>query len=352
MTARRPGVTLLAVVTVLAVAVGLLAATVPPGSAKARPKHVRSAATSSGAFTQHLRLHWSGTGHRRVRQSAVVPGIGRLQAVCKPNDTEIALTPNTRDAETQMWMATYEHKAHGVSVAVKTARVYRWATASDDGTGGTGRQTREGLNQSTPVENASSGWMHGVISQRPGRNLAAATAGRPPVTTFDLTWDWGGFRHQRRQQYCDVSIQLQTVLGSSAGVDWHGDADAAHGTAQQTGLPRAGTLSLTCQPGAYGDRSVSLALPAGVNPAKAWVYEEEITGEGDEDDHVETTSLVADPSTRTIGPLDLPQNGMLRLYYTVNGVETDVLVSSYWVVNNAAHPELDLCEVAAGTFQG
>ena len=54
-----------------------------------------------------------------------------------------------------------------------------------------------------------------------------------------------------------------------------------------------------------------------------------------------------DPVTGLLGPVDLPRNGMMRLWVSVDGVQRAYVLSSYHVVNNDRDPRLNLCEVAA-----
>ncbi len=62
-------------------------------------------------------------------------------------------------------------------------------------------------------------------------------------------------------------------------------------------------------------------------------------------DHVD--DLDYDPVTGLLGPVDLPRNGMMRLWVSVAGVKRAYVLSSYFVVNNDQNPALNTCEVAA-----
>ena len=57
--------------------------------------------------------------------------------------------------------------------------------------------------------------------------------------------------------------------------------------------------------------------------------------------------LDRDPVTGLVGPVELPRNGMMRIWWSVNGVKRAWVLSSNMVVNNTKRPELNLCEVAA-----
>ncbi|WP_338180204.1 hypothetical protein [Jatrophihabitans sp.] len=304
-------------------------------------------AAAPTVLDQHIAVNWSGAAHRTTTATATVPGIGSLQAICAPNDTMVQLTANNRDAETQMWAAVYEQKKGGWSVAVKTVRIYRYANADDSGKGGTGTKGNEGFNQSTPQEDSSTGYIHGVISQRPGRNETAATKVLAPVTSFELTWWWSGFRHGASAQSCHVDVHMVTNLKTPVGVDWHGSSDAAHGTSRSATISPIGTFALSCRNSAIGGQTLTVTPPKG---KVAWLYTETITGEGPVDNQVDVSERGIDPKTGALGPVPLPQNGMLRLFITVGSVQYRYIVSSYYVTNNTKHPELNLCEVAASSW--
>ncbi|HEY3736131.1 MAG TPA: hypothetical protein VGL26_01695 [Jatrophihabitans sp.] len=331
--------------TVLAVC--LVAVAVPIVTAAAAEASPAMKSQAKTELTQHIRVSWHGMKKPKTTATAVVPGIGTLTAVCRPDSTMVQLTPANRNAETQMWMAKYEQKGSRSTVAVKTVRLYRYANADDDGHGGTGAKGHEGLNHTFPIENTSSGYMHGVISQRPGRNAAASTAALPPVTSFELSWYWSGFRGKPAQKTCTIDVHLRTELKPSVGLDWHGATDAQSGTTRQFAVAGLGTLTLQCEDDPHGTQAVTLTPSAGHD---VWLYAETIFSAGDIQDHVDTEQLPTDPATGAVGPIELPSNGMLRLFYTSGSVKRDLIVSSYYVVNNALHPDLNLCEVAVASF--
>ncbi len=294
-------------------------------------------------------MSWSGDGNRDYVESARVEGIGTIKLVCKPKNTIIKLTADSRVPETQMWLAKYEGKNGADVVSVKNARIYKYANANDDGRGGTGRSAHEGLNQQGHVENWAKGYAYGLVSQRPGRHQPAGTADLRPVTSFYLTWYWNGMDEPREYQSCDMRLRLVTHLDEKVGINWHGDDDASGNTVRTATVPGLGDVRLVCEPGRVNEQTITLdpALDAGS------VYVETITGEGRVDDHVESESLGYDSVSGTIGPLEIPRNGMMRLTYTVPDGQGGwtyrwFYVSSYMVVNNAIHPELNTCEVAVG----
>ncbi|CAB4696579.1 MAG: hypothetical protein F2667_03715 [Actinobacteria bacterium] len=310
------------------------------------------AARAGAPLVQRVNVSWEGTRKKRVvEKSAVIPGIGNVTLVCKPSSTMVRLYANDRSAETQMWLAKYETKNDHAVVAVKNARIYRYANADDSGLGGTGSFAHEGLNQQTPIEDYSSGHLQGVISQRPGRHQAAGGVTPPPATSFTLNWWWTGFRHDLDWRSCSMSAVFTTQLDERIGVSWHGDADAAGHLTQQIPVEGIGDILVRCDndPDANGSAGQGGEQTIAIQPVAdvASVYVEYVTGEGLVEDHVEELSLARDPVTGLLGPLPLPRNGMMRLFVTVGGVERDYVLSSYYVTNNAKQPQLNVCEVAA-----
>lgn len=300
-------------------------------------------------LVKQIEVSWAGAGDRDYTETAKVPGIGTLKLVCNPDNTIVKLTADSRVPETQMWLAKYETKNDRNVVSVKNARIYKYANANDDGTGGTGRSAHEGLNQKGHVENYAKGYAFGLISQRPGRHQPAGDAPLSAVTSFYLTWWWNGFDHPREYQACELKLRMVTHLDERVGINWHGDQDAAGNTVRSATVPGLGQVHLVCEPGRVNEQTITLdpELDGGS------VYSETITGEGALEDHVETGSLDYDSESGVTGPLELPRNGMIRLRYTVpdgqgGWQERWFYLSSYTVVNNANHPELNVCEVAVG----
>lgn len=300
--------------------------------------------------TQQVTVDWKGTdANRDYTKSAVIPGIGLVSLVCRPDSTMVRLYAEDRNAETQMWMSKYETKDNHAVVAVKTARIYRYSDAGDDGTGGTGSYAHEGLNQEGSIENYSSGYMNGIISQRPGRNQPVTGSNVRPVTSFKLNWYWTGFRNPMDYRSCKIDAVFKTRLDTRLGVNWHGEADAVDNVLQVTKLPSIGDLLLKCESNADGNGALeSIALAPSSQNARVFV--EYVTGEGLVENHVESFTVTEDPETGRLGPFPLPRNGMMRLYFTVDGVERAYIVSSYFVNNNKNHPALNVCETAAAAY--
>jgi len=293
-------------------------------------------------------VSWKGERKRRVYQkTANVPGIGTVGLVCRPNSTEVRLRPNSRNPETQLWMAKFEAKGGRDVVAVKNVRVYTYATAADNGRGGTGARAHEGLNQRPRIEDFQSGNAYGVISQRPGRHQDGQGALTTPATSFKLTWWWERFDHPGHQ-YCNMALTLHTDSARQFGLSWHGSAEAARQTSSTTAIPGIGDAIVTCEPGSNAYDQTVAFRPTGANAASSFLDYEYVQGEGDVDDQVEhVDDLEYDPVTGLLGPIDLPRNGMMRLWVSVGGVKQAYVLSSYYVVNNDQNPAVNVCEVAA-----
>ena len=308
------------------------------GSDRAAP------ATKRINASKKLKVVWQGYQKRpKYQKVAEVPGIGQIELRCKPNNTQIRIRANNRNAETQMWLAKYEHKDGTPRVAVKNVRVYRYATAADDGTGGTGWWAHEGLNQRSPIEDFQNGYAFGVISQRPGRHQPGGGQLSVPATAFKLTWYWERFAYPG-SQYCKMTLALRTDTSQQFGLNWHGDQNAANNVTSTTRLPGFGTAELRCETGINGEQTVSFR-PESVDSYVSW---ETIRGEGRVEDRVDSYNpLGYDQFTGLLGPLELPRNGMMRIWLTVDGVTKGWVLSSYLVTNNTRRPELNVCEVAA-----
>lgn len=332
--ALLPLATALALVVTL---VGLVAGT-PVADARRAPDAVVS---------KTLTLSWKGTTPRArldYTASTRIPDIGQLKLVCKPNETLVKIIPDDRNRETTMWLAKYEKKNGGDSVAVKNVRVYRYDTAFDDGTGGTGKAAHEGLNQQTPIETFSSGYAEGVISTRPGRHLSGAAMSPVPATAIKLNWWWENFREPLEYRTCTMSATLTTDPTQAALLTWHGDQDAAGREVVTADLAPLGTLELRCDSGPGGAKWLTLRT----DDPEASVFARTISAEGDVRDHVEEDRL--DAGGGMVGPLDLPENGMMELHYTAFGRTVDLFLSSYWIVNDKDSPALNLCEVAVAQY--
>lgn len=315
---------------------------------KGTAKKKRKKSSSSARRVQHVTVQWKGTakGRKTYAKTAVVPGIGQLTLMCRPDATYIRLRAEDRSAETQMWMAKYEPKNNHDVVATKTARIYRYAHANDNGRGGTGPTATEGLNQRANIENSGQGYIDGVISQRPGRDRTVAGSAASPVTSFKLNWWWTGFRNPPSWRSCKIDVVLTTAFTPRMGVNWHGTDDSVDRTAADYWLSSVGTLQLRCEPGVDGGEGrQTVALLPLTRSTRSTVWAETITGEGLVEDHVDGTSLTYDSETGRIGTIDLPRNGMLKLFFTIGGKKRAFILSSYVVANNPS-ARLNLCETA------
>ena len=85
-----------------------------------------------------------------------MPGHRPVDLICRPNSTQVRIRPNSRRAETQMWMAKFETKGGRDVVAVKNVRVYTYATAADDGRGAPARGPTRGSTRGPRIEDFQS----------------------------------------------------------------------------------------------------------------------------------------------------------------------------------------------------
>lgn len=323
------------------------AAAADPGAA---PSLSAPSSRSATQLVQHVTVRWTGTQRTQVfSKDAVIPGIGDLSLVCRSTSTMLRLHTEDRQRETQMWLQKYEVKNGHDVVAVKVPRIYRYAHALDAGRGGTGYYAHEGLNKTTPIENYSRGTINGLISQRPGRHLPGTAFAPPPVTSFELTWYWNGFRHPAKYRSCTIDAVFTTRLDTRMGLTWHGSADAVGHETQRSRVPGIGYLTVTCR-----DETdpTGAAQTVSIEPddPDADLYVERVTGEGRVEDQVATQGYgygALEPGV--LGPVTLPRNGTLRMRIRVGGADRWVLVSSYAITNNP-DPRLNLCEVAAAHY--
>lgn len=312
-----------------------------------------AAKRSDVSQSKQLVVKWQGyQKHPKYQKVADVPGIGQIELMCRPNNTMLRIRANDRRAETQMWMAKFETKDGRDVVAVKNVRVYTYATAADDGDGGTGRQAHEGLNQGAHgIEDFAKGSAYGVISQRPGRDRPGGGTMSLPATSFKLNWYWERMAYPG-SQYCKMNLKLRTDTDQQFGLSWHGDDEAEHQSTSTAIIPGFGEAELTCETGRNGDRTVALRP----KDPDAYMNYDVIQGEGS----VENPDVLEqidegpgyDPVTGLVGPVDLPRNGMMRIGWTVGGIQQDWVLSSYMVTNNVKNPWLNTCEIAAAALPG
>lgn len=339
---------------VAALALAVTATLSVPGAGPARAADRTAPARAADPYVQTLDLVYRGAADRPVTlRTATVPGIGQIEAVCRRTSTQVRLVTDERRYETQMWTQRFEERGT-TSVQVKNARIYRWAHAEDDGTGGTGYQAHEGLNQSSPPETFSKGYLNGIVSQRSGRrpDVPGAQLATPrPVTVFELTWYWENLREPERFRYCRIQARFTTVLAADQRIDltWHGDAQAPGREVRTTTVPGVGTLTLTCAADPTQTPTLTLAPQT---PGGASLYVERVTGAGDPRYQVVTSEqdLPAEGAT-AFDPVPLPSNGTLRFRVLTGGRSTWFMLSSYYVLNDRFGPNRNLCEVAAGAYQ-
>ena len=310
---------------------------------------MRSGGSGKHTRTQNLTLEWKGkTKAKRYTRRTAIPGIGKLTLQCQPEKVMIKLKASQRDNETQLWMAKYEDKSYGRAVAVKTVRIYRYANANDNGKGGTGNPQREGLNQRNGVngvENYGKGYGHGIISQRGGRNTAVGDDPLEPVTTFDVNWYWNGFDYPAQYRYCKIDMKLVTQFSPRLGVNWHGDADATGNQYQRARVPSIGYVQLRCNRGRFGNKLVSFVPKR----KKTKIYVETVQAEGRVENQVSTRNLRRDRETGKIGPVKIPNNGIMRFYIDKGKKTVPFILSSYQKTNDRKG-KLNTCEIAMGRF--
>ena len=338
---RSPGQTLAAGVLVVPLLLTLAAIGVAPTYAGG------SSAKKSVQQSKRMVVKWQGyQKHPKYEKVADLPGIGQIELMCRPNNTMLRIRANDRRAETQMWMAKFETKDGSDRVAVKNVRIYTYATAADEGDGGTGPQAHEGLNQGAHgIEDYAKGSAYGVISQRPGRNQPGGGALTVPATAYKLTWYWERMAYPG-SQYCKMTLALKTDTDQQFGLNWHGDDNAASNTTSAAEIPGFGEAQLRCETGRNGEQTVALHT----DDPDAYMDYEYIQSEGlvtDPDHLAHYDDLGWDPETGLLGPVDLPRNGMMRIWWSVNGVKKAWVLSSYMVTNNASKPYLNTCEIAA-----
>ena len=329
----------------LAVLLGLVMSTMTVTALTTASALPAQARTWDEAVTKTVKLSWQGRTKRgQYTSSERIPGVGQLKLVCKPKNTMIKIKPDDRNRETTMWLAKYEKKNDNDVVAVKNVRVYRYDTADDDGTGGTGKAAHEGLNQLTPIETFASGYAEGVISTRTGRHLGGGEQDEVPPTSIKFSWWWENFREPQRFRSCHMKARLRTVPSRSAMLTWHGDSDSATRSVVTADLGPLGSLEVTCRPGEDSAKWLRLVT----DDPDATMAARTISAEGRIEDHVDEDFMTAGGGY--VGPLDLPRNGMMELNLTAHGQTVNMFLSSYFITNDDENPHLNLCEVAAAPF--
>lgn len=318
-----------------------------------------AAKKTAATQVQRVRVNWKGNWKNRdYVNTATIPGIGSLDLVCKPNDTKIRLYSSERGRETQMWLQKYEVKGGKDVVSVKTPRIYRWSHADDNGKGGTGFYTHEGLNQVGSIENRSEGsYMYGVISAQASRSPDGPRLPDPlPVTTFELTWNWNGFNHPLKYRSCtiDATFTTQFPEDQRAVLTWRGWQTNPQ-TESQTLIPGIGWLHLSC-PAAPTDDSQPVPPTIWIDPyntddiGSSSLYVEKVQGEGQVAYQRDTFTVDYDAEEDRIPPTVLPTNGTMRMQVTLGSTKRWIMLSSYWVANDRWGPDRNVCEIAAGVY--
>ena len=351
-----------------------------PPSAGASGDVPGARAATATAYVQTVRLRWRESDRRPdYAERVVAPGIGPVRIVCRPDAAYVRIKPYDRSLETQMWSAKFEQKPGGPAVAVKNARVYAAANANDTSGSGTGPTASEGLNQDSPMEDASEGHLYGVISSRPGRDHDAGAVATAQPTSFSLSWWWSGVRRGGEDGQCGINArfvtqlppgqrarsllaaaargatrgttsQVRPLVAPAVGVDWHGEEDAVGHEVDTSPWAGVGDLELECRVGRDSSHALWVRDPL----PDLWAYTETITGEGLVADHVDTESVGIDPVEHWLGPIDLPRNGMVRVFMSTgtagDSIDRGALIVSSYVKDNDHDPRLDLCETGVAAW--
>lgn len=278
-------------------------------------------APPAGAAVQRAVVDWSG-GSWQGREVAgfVAPGIGYGEIVCRPDAQWIRFYPGDPGREVAMMNWTYKDWTQNQEKAIREALHDRY----------TGPDFREGLNKFSPTEKLSTGEFEGLISDRgPFGNVGGASLAAP--TTLRLTWQWDFSQAGSERCHVEATFTSQTAsavppVARSAQILWRGDSNAAGRDAAAVDVPGVGTLSLACQPGPLGARSLTVDTAQGATV---------VTREGSDD--------FARP--QDVGPVTaaLPNNGMVTIRFAGGAT---LLASSRWKVNDP-DPAQNFCAIAA-----
>ena len=329
-----------------------------------QPAAAQDSMPAATSLRQQVTVAWTSGRYRgRDRAGFTLPGVGAGEITCRPDTTWIRMLPYDRARETTMWSALFEHKTEGVFPAVHDARVYTFSTPTSTVASGTGRSTHEGFNQDKYVEDSSRGRAIGLITQRTAFTQPGAPTGTP--TSYDLRWQWSGFRGVRSRARCRVTATFTTRLPEGrtvstrrrAGVlrspgpavshvqlDWHGDADApAKLLTRPATVPWLGRMQALCEPGPAG--RALLRVHADDPAAGPWADVTFYEGEGP--DAAWRGQYHADPLTGDL-TIDLPENGMLtaRLTDGTGAHAATLIASSLRKTNDPAGAE-NHCQISA-----
>lgn len=275
--------------------------------------------SQSGLTRQALTVDWSG-GRSAGREAAgfVVPGIGYGEVVCRRDAQWIRFFPGDRRREVSMMNWTYRDWSQDREKALREALHTRF----------TGPDFREGLNKFSPAEKRSTGQFDGIVSDRgpiggPGGSFAAPTSLR-------LTWEWDFSDDGRERCHVEATFtseaeSAERPLARSASVVWRGEANAPGRDRSAVDVPGLGRMTVVCEPGTDGTRTLRVDTPQGAT--------------------VTTRESSEDPSApQEIGPVtaQLPNNGQLAWRFADGST---LIASSRWKVNDP-DPAENSCAVA------
>ena len=132
-----------------------------------------------------------------------------------------------------------------------------------------------------------------------------------------------------------MTLTLNTDTDQQFGLSWHGDDEAARRTTSTTVLPGFGEARLRCETGKNGEQSVALRPTCAGRPGRpTWTTSTSPARGRSRTTSTTTTNSAYDPVTGLLGPVDLPSNGMMRIWWSVNGVKKAWVLSSYSITNN------------------
>lgn len=279
---------------------------------------------SAGVSEQHVAVDWSRSrAAGRDIAGFVAPGIGYGEISCGVQQQHVRFYPNDAGREQSMMLWTYKDWREGTEKSIRESVHTQF----------TGPSFSEGMNKFSPPEKYMTGEYEGLITDRGVLDEPFATVLAPP-TYIRVSWTWD-FSDPRNSS-CRVDATLVTENGNleagrplarSVQTVWRGDSNAAGHDSASVAVPGVGTVSLTCQAGPEGTRTLR------IDPAELGGSVQ--VREGGED---KLTNYSAGPLV-----IPLPNNGQLKIGL-YDGAS--VMVSSRWKVNDPK-PGENWCRTAA-----
>jgi methionine-rich copper-binding protein CopC len=285
-----------------------------------------TAPAATGLRQQTAVVDWSdGKWNGSEVAGFVAPGIGHGEVLCRPNAQWIRFYPNDQGREQTMMNWTYKDWDTFQEFALREA-VHNENTGPD---------FREGINKFGPAEKHSTGFFDGIITDRGVIGAAGGTTTLATPTTLHMEWKWDFSSEGHESCHVAATFTSETTsterpLARSAQVLWRGDANAAGRDASTVNVPGLGDVTVTCEAGTRGNRTLTVDTPDGADVT---------TREGS--DH---------PTVgQSIGPVvaNLPNNGMLSIDFA-NG--QTLLASSRYKINDPDGGR-NFCSIAAQMVQ-